>query len=152
MNELNENIIENLKEIKLFFDGEIISEKEYSILKAEILSLKSEVNPSLHPKENFKNKKGVLILKFDGQWFLFDTKTKLFVNNHLHSTHSTKNGFRVEIPLNSNSITIKLLLSGIKSTEFEIEELLNNKKYSMDLSYDTIRGRYSSKYKFSENG
>jgi len=152
MNELDENIIDNLKKIKFFFDDGIISEKEYSILKAEILSLKSEVNPSLHPKENFKNKKGVLILKFDGQWFLFDAKTKLFVNNKLHSTHSTKKGFRVEIPLNSNSITIKLLLSGIKSTEFEIEELVSGKKYSMDLAYDTTGGRYSSKYKFSENG
>jgi len=152
MNELDENIIENLKQIKFFFDDGIISEKEYSILKAEILSPKSEENPSLHLKENFKNKKGVLTLKFDGQWFLFDTKTKLFVNNQLHSTLSTKNGFRVEIPLNSNSITIKLLLSGIKSTEFEIEELVKGKKYSMDLAYDTIGGRYSSKYKFSENG
>lgn len=40
MNELDENIIDNLKKIKFFFDDGIILEKEYLILKVEILLFK----------------------------------------------------------------------------------------------------------------
>lgn len=70
----------------------------------------------------------------------------------MYFIYSIKKGFRVEIFLNLNLIIIKLLLLGIKFIEFEIEEFISGKKYLMDLVYDIIGGRYSSKYKFLENG
>ncbi len=95
---------------------------------------------------------GVLNIKFNGQWFLFDAKTKLFVNGILHSTHSTKNGFDVDIELTSDKISLKLVLAGTKSTTYELSELDLNKNYKMELEYNNTWGRYSNKFNFIENG
>ncbi len=151
MNELEGNKIENLKKLKQLLDDKAISEKEYAQLKNEILPKHKEEISSLTNSNN-KNNKGLITLKFKGQWFLFDAKTKLFVNGQLHSIHSTKKGFTAAIPVDSEKITLKVVLAGIKSTEFKMEELVLGKNYLMELKYDTAWGRYSTTYKFSENG
>lgn len=135
-------------------DG-VLSEKEYSEMKNEILSktdddVKSSLDTAV--KENKKNKTGILTVGFKGQWFLFDAKTKLFVNNVLHSTHSTKQGFSVQIPITSENISIKVVLMSIKSTVYDLEELDKSKDYSLGLIYDTAWGKYSNKFNIVENG
>ena len=99
-----------------------------------------------------KKKKGSLDISFDGQWFLFDAKTKLIINDELHSIHSTKKGFYVSIPIQKESITLKVVLAGIKSTIFELEELELDKNYHLGLIYDTVWGKYSNEFNFTENG
>src|SRR5665213_2464629 len=89
---------------------------------------------------------------YDDQWFLFDAKTKLFVNDELHSTHSIKNGFNVKIPIVSDKMVIKVVLMSIKTTIYELEELDKSKDYSFGLIYDTVWGKYSDKFNLTENG
>jgi hypothetical protein len=149
--------LENLKKLKQLLDDGALSGEEYSKMKNEILSnVDEEIKPSLDAdiKENKKVKKtktGILTVSFKGQWFLFDAKTQLFINNVLHSTHSTKNGFRVEIPIASEEISIKVVLMSIKSTEYKLEELDKSKDYSFGLIYDSAWGKYSNKFNIVEN-
>lgn len=152
------NKIENLKKIKKLFDDGILSEKEFSEMKNEILTknnstIKSSENmyESVR-KEVLQIKSGVLTISFGGHWFLFDLKTKLFIDGGLHSTHSTKNGFTVKIPIESDNITLKLQIMELESTIFEIEDLDIQKNYSMIVKYSRMWGKYSSKFNFSENG
>ena len=147
--------LENLKKLKQLLDDGVLSEKEYSEMKNEILSktdddVKSSLNTPV--KENKKNKTKILTVGFKGQWFLFDAKTQLFVNNVLHSTHSTKQGFSVQIPITSEKISIKVVLMSIKSTVYDLEELDKSKDYSLGLIYDTAWGKYSNKFNIVENG
>jgi hypothetical protein len=147
--------LENLKKLKQLLDDGVLSEKEYSEMKNEILSkTDDDVKSSLDTpvKENKKNKTGILTVGFKGQWFLFDAKTQLFVNNVLHSTHSTKQGFSVQIPITSEKISIKVVLMSIKSTVYDLEELDKSKDYSLGLIYDTAWGKYSNKFNIVENG
>ncbi|RDI50479.1 SHOCT domain-containing protein [Flavobacterium glaciei] len=147
--------LENLKKLKQLLDDGVLSEKEYSEMKNEILSkTDDDVKSSLETPitENKKNKTGTLTVGFKGQWFLFDAKTQLFVNNVLHSTHSTKQGFSVQIPISSESISIKVVLMSIKSTVYELEELDKSKDYSLGLIYDSAWGKYSNKFNIVENG
>ena len=106
----------------------------------------------MNKTNELEKKKGRLDISFDGQWFLIDAKTKLIINGELHSTHSTKKGFYVSIPIQKESITLKVVLAGIKSTIFELEELDLNKEYHLGLIYDTMWGKYSNEFNFSENG
>lgn len=147
--------LENLKKLKQLLDDGVLSEKEYSEMKNEILSkTDDDVKSSLETPitENKKNKTGTLTVGFKGQWFLFDAKTQLFVNNVLHSTHSTKQGFSVQIPITSEKISIKVVLMSIKSTVYDLEELDKSKDYSLGLIYDTAWGKYSNKFNIVENG
>ena len=150
--------IENLKKLKLLFDDGILTEKEFSEMKYEILTkIDNEIIPSgnvykNHYKESPKIKSGVLTISFAGQWFLFDAKTKLFINDELHSTHSIKNGFSVDIPILSDKLTIKVVLMSIKTTVYELEELDKTKDYSFGLIYDMAWGKYSNKFNLYENG
>jgi hypothetical protein len=155
--------IENLKKIKQLFDDGILSEKEFSEMKNEILTknnneLKSSENELKSSKklkknkDNQQNKNGVLTVNFPGVWTVIDVKTKLFVNDELHSTVSTKNGFNIKLPIKSENITLKLQITSEESTSFEIEELDKLKNYTMIVDYSRMWGKYSSKFKFSENG
>jgi hypothetical protein len=150
--------LENLKKLKALFDDGIISEIEYSEMKSEILSksdnqISSSQNFNITAKTEAPNKKnGVLTVTYPGKYFLFDANTKLYVNGELHSTHSTKKGFNVKLPIHSESITLKFVLSGMISTTYEIEELDKVKDYFMELIIDETWGNYSSKFNFSENG
>jgi hypothetical protein len=69
----------------------------------------------------------------------------------LHSTHSTKQGFSIKIPITSDKMSIKVLMS-IKSTVYELAELDKSKDYLLGLIYDSIWGKYSNKFKIVENG
>ena len=150
--------LENLKKLKKLFDDGVLSEKEYSEMKNEILSKSDNETKPLQnlnveqKKESQQNKNGVLTVSFGGQWFLFDAKTKLFVNDELHSTHSIKNGFSVKIPIVSDKMVIKVVLMSIKTTIYELEELDKSKDYSFGLIYDTVWGKYSDKFNLTENG
>lgn len=150
--------LENLKKLKQLLDDGVLSEKEYSQMKNEILSktdndVKSSLDtPAKEKKKDKKNKSGILTVGFKGQWFLFDAKTQLFVNDVLHSTHSTKQGFSVQIPISSEKISIKVVLMSIKSTVYELEELDQSKDYSLGLIYDSAWGKYSNKFNIVQNG
>ncbi len=117
---------------------------------------KNPIKESKWGEDKTNNKKGKtngnLRVSFGGQWFLFDSKTKIFVNNELHSTHSTKKGFLAIIPIESNSIQLKVVLGGIKSTVFEIDELNLGTNYFLELFYDDFRGRYSNDFNLKEYG
>jgi hypothetical protein len=150
--------LENLKKLKILFDDGILSENEYSEMKNEILS-KSNNQISASKKLSIESiitspqsKNGVLTVSYPGRYFLFDAKTKLYVNNELHSTHSTKKGFSVKIPIDFESVTLKVAILDSQSTSYEIEELDMVKNYSMELIYDIVWGKYSDKFNFSENG
>lgn len=92
-----------------------------------------------------------LTVHFDGQWFLFDAGTEIYINNKLHSKQSTKQGFKVTIPIQKETIEIKIVLAKIKTSTYLLEELDISKSYDFQLYYDNMRGRYSKKYKLTEN-
>ena len=149
--------LENLKKMKLLLDDGILTETEFLMMKNEILTNNNELLPTRNLNENNRKetqliKSGFLTVIFNGQWALFDAKTKIFINDELHSTHSTKNGFNVKIPIETENIKLKLQIMELESTTFEIDDLDVQKNYSIILKYDRIWGKYSSKFKFSENG
>lgn len=143
--------LENLKKLKQLFDNGVLSEKEFFELKNEILSkVDGEIKSSRHLnfEQNIESKQiknGFLTVSFDGQSFTFDAETKLFINDELHSKHSTINGFSVEIPILSDKMEIKVVLMSIKTTIYELEELDKSKDYFFGLIYDNVWGRYSDK-------
>jgi hypothetical protein len=152
--------IQELTKLKGLLDNGIIDQKEFEKMKADILnqgvntpseSASSNTNIASEKVSN-TIEKGMLKISFGGQWFLFDAKTKLFIDDKLHSTHSTKQGFSVDIPIEKSKLNIKVTLGGMKSTTYELDELELNKQYELDLIYDNIWGKYSKKFNFSENG
>jgi hypothetical protein len=137
--------VENLRKLKSLFDDGILSEKEFSEMKLKLLN-----NETFKKDNEFSS--GILSISFAGHWFIVDASTELFINDELHSTHSTKSGFSVSIPIQSDKIILKLVLGGMRTTTYEIEELDATKNYSMELIYSDMWGRYSNKFKFNENG
>lgn len=95
-------------------------------------------------------KAGVINITFAGQWFVMDAKTKIYVENNLHSTHSTKEGFNAEIPITSSYMNIKVEISGIKSTTYTLQNLDPQKGYIMQLAYNDTWGKYSKEYNLIE--
>ena len=93
---------------------------------------------------------GILQVTFPGQWFLVDAKTKIFVNGAYHSTHSTKEGFSIEVPLTKNPLELKLVI-GMKNTKYELANLDPNRNYILTLEYSDSSGKYSSKFKLIES-
>ncbi len=134
--------IKELTELKNLLDNGVINIDEFQTLKNEILSKSSDSyaeNPST-------NKKGTIALSYGGQYFLFDVKTEIYINGKFHSKQSTKNGFHIIIPIESNSITIKLGLMGMKSSIYELTALDISKNYIITFFYDKMWGRYSSNF------
>lgn len=150
--------LKSLKKLKQLLDDGVLSEKEFSEMKIQILSKtadeeNSAQNLNVTEKKEVQQKRNrILTISFSGQWFLFDAKTKLFVNNDLHSIHSTKQGFNVRIPIITDKISIKVVLASIKSTVYELEGLDKSKDYTLSLIYDVNWGRYSKKFNIIENG
>lgn len=147
--------LENLKKLKQLLDDGALSEKEFVEMKIQTLSKTNNEKESiqnLNVTKKGTEQNGILTISFSGQWFLFDAKTKLFVNDDLHSTHSTKQGFNVRIPIITDKISIKVVLASIKSTLYELQELDKSKNYTLGLIYDTAWGKYSNKFNITENG
>lgn len=149
--------LENLKKLKQLFDNGVLSEKEYSDLKNDVLSkndnsVKPEERFNEKPQKNCKIKNGNFILSFKGNWSLFDAKTKIFINNELCFTESTKNGFEVSFPIESAQIKLKMVVGGVNSTIFDIKEIELHKNYKMELSFDRTCGKYNNNFKIIENG
>ncbi|GEC72233.1 hypothetical protein SAMN05443543_103373 [Flavobacterium flevense] len=147
--------LENLKKLKQLLDDGALSEKECVEMKIQILSKTNNEKESiqnLNVTKKGTEQNGILTISFSGQWFLFDAKTKLFVNDDLHCTHSTKQGFNVRIPIITDKISIKVVLASIKSTLYELQELDKSKNYTLGLIYDTAWGKYSNKFNITENG
>ena len=144
-----------LKNLKSLLDEGAISKNEFETLKSEILGKEEVEQPLLEesieqPKETVKKVNGAINISFEGQYFLFDTKTKIFIDGIEHSSHSTKSGFSVDIPVKRDTMNIKVSLGGMKSTTYDLSELDLFKKYYLRLSYDTTWGKYSKKIIFSE--
>ncbi|MCG3165159.1 MAG: hypothetical protein POELPBGB_00921 [Bacteroidia bacterium] len=149
--------LENLKKLKKLLDDNVITEKEYSEMKNEILGKSENEIPSSNfannesKKETQQKKNGSLTLSFGGVWLLVDWKTYILVNNELHSTHSIKKGFTEIIPINAESMILTINI-GAMSTTYELEELNQQKNYSMELSYSRVSSKFDDKFNFSENG
>jgi hypothetical protein len=99
--------------------------------------------------DNNENKEQTLTIIWDGQFFLFDVKTEIAINGSFHSKQSTKKGFSITIPLENESIKIKLSLLGLKSTELNLN---TDPKFSYKIKvfYDTVWGKYSDKYELKQ--
>lgn len=156
--------LDDLQSLKDMLDSGVLTEDEFVQMKNEIIqgvanerdrkvnsNNEFAENDSITPSMEVKNP-GTITVSFEGQYFLFDAKTKIFVNGNLHSTHSTKKGFSSTIPFNDESIELKISLAGLKSTTFNIEELDSKKEYFLQLEYDVTFGKYSDEFKFEENG
>lgn len=93
---------------------------------------------------------GKLILKFKGQFFLFDIKTKIYINGKFHSKQSTKRGFQIEIPIDKDAMNIKASIGGFRNSNYSIKDLNIYKTYVASLHYNTILGQYSNQLDITE--
>jgi hypothetical protein len=149
--------IEELTKLKELLDNGIISHEEFDSLKNEILNSKqdklADIIPidSIKTENNNKPQSGVLTINYKGKWFLLDAKTTLKINGEVHSKHSTKKGFSVEIPIESESIKLGLAIGGMKTTTYDLKELKKGCDYNLELIYDDVWGKYSNKFNMSEN-
>ena len=147
--------IAELKSLKELLDSGVITEVEFAKMKNEVLN-GNQVKKKIHIEDSqsdiIAENPGTIMVSFEGQYFLFDAKTKIFLNGNLHSTHSTKKGFAVLIAFSDDSIELKVSLAGVKSTIYTIDELDVKKEYFLTLEYDTTWGKYSNEFKFTENG
>ena len=138
-----ENKIEKLSELVELLKTGVITKDEFEELKKEILNQNS--SPQKHCG-------GTLTISFDGQWLLLDATTKLFINDVLHSTHSTKEGFKVTIPIASSKVFVKTMISSSAATIYDLVGLDESKNYHLKLTYSAAWGRYSDKINLTEEG
>ena len=138
-----ENKIEKLSELVELLKTGVITKDEFEELKKEILNQNS--SPQKHCG-------GTLTISFDGYWFLLDATTELFINDILHSTHSTKEGFKVTIPIASSKVFVKTMISSSAATIYELAGLDESKNYHLKLTYSTAWGKYSDKINLTEEG
>ncbi len=148
--------IEELKKLSGLLKSGAISKEEFDILKEEVLvdsdsTSRIEIAEETE-KGGLEEKQGVFTVSFDGQWFLIDIKTKIFVNDQLHSSHSTKKGFSTDIPFKSEVISLKVSIGGLKSTTYKISDLDIKANYHLRLEYDNTWGKYASNYNLEQNG
>jgi hypothetical protein len=149
--------LENLKKLKQLFDDGVISEKEYSEMKNEILSgngnnIKPKETLYAQSKLNSQIKKGKFTLSFKGNWSLFDAKTKILINNELRYTEFTKRGFEVSFPIENSQMKLELIVGGVNSTIFDIKKIEVHKNYIMVLNFNKTWGKYNNNFKIIENG
>jgi hypothetical protein len=148
--------LENLKKLKTLFDDGIISEKEYSEMKNEIISIpdiKSLQNLNIeNNNNNGHTKKGIFTLNFKGNWSVFDATTKIYIDNELLFTESTKKGFEVSFPIQSSEIKLRLVVGGVNSTIYNIDEIEPYKNYKLILNFDKMVGKYNNQFNIVENG
>ena len=122
--------IDDIKNLKRLLDEKVIDQQEFDKLKNEILGT-SKTEDKTSEKDATKEHnsvnpdsptKGMLTVSYAGRWFLIDAKTKITINGVYHSTHSTKKGFSVDIPIQSESMTVKATLGSVKTRVFELNE------------------------------
>jgi len=89
----------------------------------------------------------ILTITFPGQWFLLDSKIKVFIDGKLHSVHSIKNGFSISIPITSDEIKIQVVLGGMRSTIYNLNGFEIGSNYTMMLIYNTVLGKFGKEYK-----
>ena len=113
---------------------------------------KNQVKKDKSKKTLTKNENNIGSLKvsFPGQWFIVDAKTKLLVNDVIHSEHSTKKGFEALIQLPGSSLKLDIVIAGMRKTTINLNELDLSKKYSIDLTYDSFSGKYSKEFQLNE--
>jgi hypothetical protein len=122
--------------------GKQISDKANSCIYCGVSSMSAV---------NVENKEKTLSIICEGQFFLFDGKTAVYINGAFHSKQSTKKGFNIVIPLDNKNIKVKLSLLGLmfKSTEYWVN--LDTKfSYEMEIFYDSFWGKYSDKYELKQ--
>ena len=133
--------IEDLQTLKNLFDNNMIDEEEFNSMKYNILNDDDS--------DQNCNEEGSIIISFTGQWFLFSPKTKIYINDILHSEHPTKQGFSQKVKLQSSTIKIKIGL-GFKSTEYLLSDLDVNSNYSFKLIFNDVWGKYDKDYELSK--
>ncbi len=148
--------LENLKKLKQLFDDGVLSEKEYSEMKNEILNIQNVTNEKTHKeidtRENERNSiKGNINLIFKGVFMLMDAKIKIHVDNELIATESLKKGFNISIPVKKDTHTFKIIQSLLISTktEFTISELQEGDNCTVLLEYDRTTGTFSNNIKIN---
>jgi len=144
--------IEELQKLKKLLDDGVLNNDEFQTMKDELLSKETSKKQNTSSEPVQEKKEGILTIGFGGQWFLFDAKIKIYVNEELNSQHSIKKGFSVEIPLTSKNLKIKVTLSGLKSTTYQIDELDTSKDYLLGLIYDNALGKFSNEINITEHG
>lgn len=142
--------ISELTKLKSLLDEKAISQNEFENLKSELLRGDSTHTSTTEIMPEIKDSNGTLWVKFPGQWFLFDMKTKIFANGNLIASESTKQGFDVKVPLTSDKITLKIALGRLKSTVFELSDINQTKNYNLKLEYDNSWGKFSKESKIEE--
>jgi hypothetical protein len=154
------DIIAELKKLKQLLDEGVISQEEFKPLKDEILNNDTETSRVVQDVEKLKLDEvtkneasyGTLTVRYKGRWFLFDPKTILKVNGIMHSKHLTKKGFSVDIPIQSQSINLEVIVNNMVSTVYNLNDLKEELNYNLELKFDMQSGGYSNKYKLTENG
>jgi hypothetical protein len=131
----------------------VLTEKEYSEMKNEILSNNKKPQNNIEVDEpQINNEKwGAITLEFKGIFVLIDAEVKIIVNDELHSKESFKKGFRTKVPITEDSMKFRLKMS-LAEKEFTVSELKKETFYLIELDYSRIKGEFSDNFKLTENG
>ena len=87
------------------------------------------------------NTKGnILRVKWDGTWMLVDSTIKLYFFDQLIGSYSFKNGFKVDIPITGNEISLNIVFS-IRNKSFR-SRITPGKDYLCILDYSRAWGNF----------
>lgn len=91
--------------------------------------------------ETAGNTKGnILRVKWDGTWMLVDSTIKLYFFDQLIGSYSFKNGFKVDIPITGNEISLNIVFS-IRNKNFR-SQITPGKDYLCILDYSRAWGNF----------
>lgn len=107
----------------LFIEVSESLNEDLSSNTASNLSNEIVANPTDNPE---------LRVVFKGKYFIFDGKTKLYINGVFHSKQSIKKGFDIKVPINNSNMDISL--KHPKSTEIPLV-LDVNYSYILEIFY-----------------
>lgn len=143
INNISMNTLEELGKLKKLLDDGVITDNEFISMKRDILRNSKNTNESTGSEQLVEDEiPPRFIIKFKGQFFLWDVKTRIYINGELLFTESTTRGFEVEFPLEESKLEIKVMLGKMKTNIYKIEDLDVSKSYRMLLIYDNGLGKY----------
>ena len=97
-------------------------------------------------QNEMKQIKNIIRFVFNGEWFLIDVYTEVYLNGIFKLKGSVKNGFNFEIENTAPLPMIKLKIP-LKSKIIELPPLALNKNYLIEIEFSRIWGNYCSKPK-----
>jgi len=139
-------LIEFLENV--FLEEEVVTESTDNTKKSELLNdTSSDIKTNLHT-QNITNPtvNPELRILFKGKYFLFDGKTKLYINGLFHSKQSIKKGFDITVPIDNSKVNITLMHP--KSTEIPLL-LDTNHSYILEVYYDDDLDKFSDNYQLT---